>query len=148
MKKKCVLWFVALVLLPCLAWSDAPPIGKVKTAKGEVVVVRNGRQTPLRIGDPLFPNDVVQTGVSGSAGMIFEDNTVLSLGTKSRVVIDRYVFAPEKGQLSIILRLLKGTASYLSGIIGKQSPESVKFKTPDATIGVRGTKFLVRVRGR
>jgi len=47
----------------------------------------------------------------------------------------------------MIARMVKGTASYLSGIIGHQSPESVKFRTPEATIGIRGTHFLVKVNG-
>jgi hypothetical protein len=41
--------------------------------------------------------------------------------------------------------MLKGTAVYLSGIIGKLSPQSVRFETPNATIGIRGTKMLVKV---
>jgi hypothetical protein len=45
----------------------------------------------------------------------------------------------------MITRMLRGTASYISGIIGRQSPESVRFQTPDATIGIRGTQFLVKV---
>ena len=48
----------------------------------------------------------------------------------------------------MIARIAKGTISYISGIIGRQSPESVKFQTPDATIGVRGTQFLVKVEER
>jgi hypothetical protein len=47
----------------------------------------------------------------------------------------------------MVITMLKGTASYLSGIIGRQSPESVRFKTPEATIGIRGTQFLVKVEG-
>ena len=49
--------------------------------------------------------------------------------------------------MSIITRLLKGTSAYLSGIIGKLSPESVRFETPVASIGIRGTKFAVSVEG-
>ena len=45
----------------------------------------------------------------------------------------------------MVINMIKGTASYLSGIIGKQSPETVEFQTPDATINIRGTQFLVKV---
>ena len=93
----------------------------------------------------FYQNDIIRTGAESSVGIIFEDNTILSLGPKSEIVIDEYVFAPEKGMLSMITRMVKGTASYISGIIGRQSPESVKFQTPDATIGIRGTQFLVKV---
>ena len=59
--------------------------------------------------------------------------------------MDEYVFEPQKKKMSMLMRIIKGTASYLSGIIGKQSPDTVKIKTPEATIGIRGTRFLVEV---
>jgi hypothetical protein len=43
--------------------------------------------------------------------------------------------------------MLKGTAAYLSGLISKLSPDSAHFKTPTASIGIRGTKFVVKVEG-
>jgi hypothetical protein len=45
--------------------------------------------------------------------------------------------------MSLIARLAKGTMAYMSGIIGKLAPESVRFETPVATIGIRGTCFVV-----
>jgi hypothetical protein len=41
--------------------------------------------------------------------------------------------------------MVQGTAVYISGIIAKLSPQSVRFETPNATIGIRGTRFLVKV---
>jgi hypothetical protein len=135
------------ILLPCFAMGEESPIGKTKTGKGDVVVIRGGKEIPINIGDRLYQNDIIRTGAKSAVGIIFEDNTILSLGPKSEIVIDEYVFAPEKGMLSMITRMVKGTASYISGIIGRQSPESVKFQTPDATISIRGTHFLVKVAG-
>ena len=77
--------------------------------------------------------------------MIFRDNTTLSIGPDSTLVIDKFVFQPAEGNLGIVTRLAKGTASYLSGEITKLSPGSAKFETPLATIGIRGTRFLVKV---
>jgi hypothetical protein len=34
--------------------------------------------------------------------------------------------------------------AYLSGLIGKLSPESARFETPVASIGIRGTRFAVK----
>ena len=145
MKRLFILCFIITILLPCFAMGEEP-IGKTKTGKGDVFVIRGGKQIPVNIGDKLYPKDIIRTGADSSVGIIFEDNTILSLGPKSEIVIDEYVFAPEKGMLSMITRMVKGTASYISGIIGRQSPESVKFQTPDATIGIRGTEFLVKVK--
>ena len=148
MKNLFILCFMMTILLPCLAIGGDSPIGKIKTCKGNVVVIRTDQEIAINTGDSLYQNDLIRTKTDSSVGIILEDNTILSLGSKSEIVIDEYVFAPEKGKLSMIIRILGGTASYLSGIIGHQSPESVKFQTPDATIGIRGTEFLVKVEGR
>jgi len=146
MKRLFILCFIITILLPCFAMGEESAIGKTKTGKGDVVVIRSGKEIPINIGDKLYQKDIIRTGTDSSVGIIFEDNTILSMGPKSEIVIDEYVFAPEKGMLSMITRMVKGTASYISGIIGRQSPESVKFQTPDATIGIRGTQFLVKVK--
>jgi hypothetical protein len=148
MKRLFILCLMMTILLPCFAMGEEPAIGKTKTGKGVVIAIRSGKEIPVNIGDKLYQKDIIRTGVDSTVGIIFEDNTILSLGPKSEIVIDEYVFAPEKGMRSMITRMVKGTASYISGIIGRQSPESVKFQTPDATIGIRGTEFLVKVEGR
>jgi hypothetical protein len=79
---------------------------------------------------------------------IEEDDTFLSLGPGSDLVIDQFVYAPRQGKLSLVFRMLKGTAVYLSGLIAKLAPDSVYFVTPSASVGVRGTKFAVKVEER
>lgn len=147
MKRILMLCLAILIFLPGVATADETPIGKTKTAKGEVFMIRGAKEMPLTIGDKIFQKDTIRTGANSSVGILFEDNTVLSLGSNSEIVIDEYVFAPEKGLLSMIARMVRGTASYLSGLIGRLAPESVKFLTPDATVGIRGTQFLVKVDG-
>ncbi len=143
--KMSVIYLLIALLVPCLAKADTSSIGTIKTTKGDVTVVRNAARTPAHVGDRLYPEDILQTGTNSSTGIVFEDNTVLSLGPDTEIIISDYVFAPEKGLFSMIIQMVKGTASYLSGIIGQQSPETVEFHTPDATIGIRGTQFLVKV---
>jgi len=78
-------------------------------------------------------------------GVAFSDETLLSLGPESVLVVDQYVFAPRQGKFSIVLKMLRGTAAYLSGLISKLTPESAHFETPSASIGIRGTHFVVKV---
>jgi len=59
--------------------------------------------------------------------------------------VNEFAFSPGEGKMSIVTRLLKGSAVYLSGIIARLSPESVRFETPVANIGIRGTMFAVKV---
>jgi hypothetical protein len=63
MKRLCSLCFVMTVLLPCLAMGDASPIGKIKTCKGEVVIIHSDEEIAVKTGDKLFRNDIIQTGI-------------------------------------------------------------------------------------
>ena len=130
----------------CVADDDTmKTVGSIKTVEGTAFIIRNGDRLSAAAGHRLFENDLLQTGQDGSMGVILKDDTVLSLGPDSAIVIDEFVFSPEDGQLSIVTKMLRGTVSYISGKISKLSPESARFQTPVATIGIRGTHFLVKV---
>jgi hypothetical protein len=85
-------------------------------------------QTSLHIGDQLYSGDGLQTLTNSTAGIIFEDNTVLSLGPDTEINIKDYVFAPENSLFSMIIDMFHGTASYFSGIIGQQAPGEVRVR--------------------
>jgi hypothetical protein len=128
--------------------SDASPsIASIKKVGGTASIVRQGHTIPAMIGLEILENDTIRTGRDGSIGIVFNDDTFLSLGPNSILVIDEFIFAPRQRNFSIVLRMLKGTAAYLSGLISKLAPESAYFKTPTASIGIRGTKFAVKVEG-
>jgi hypothetical protein len=95
----------------------------------------------------IYQYDTLRTGRDGSIGVIFNDDTSLSLGPESVLVIDEFIFAPRHGKYSIALRMLKGTVAYFSGLISKLAPESAHIETPTSSIGIRGTKFVARVEG-
>lgn len=122
-------------------------MGSIRTLKGNATVIRNRNAIETKTGTRVFQKDSLKTGANGSIAIVFKDDTLLSIGPNSEVVINEFLFSPAEGKLSIITRLIKGTSAYLSGIIGKISPESVRFETPVADIGIRGTKFAVMVEG-
>jgi len=124
-----------------------PVIGTVQKVNGTATVVRQGQTMFAKIGSEIWENDTLRTGPDGSIGVVFNDDTLLSLGPGSVLVIDEFVFAPNQGKFSIVIRMLKGTAAYLSGLISRFAPESAHFETPSASIGIRGTKFVVKVEG-
>ena len=67
------------------------------------------------------------------------------MGPNSEIAVDDYLFEPLEDKLSFVLRLIRGTVSFLSGQMTKLSPESVQLVMPAATIGVRGTHLLIKV---
>jgi len=123
----------------------SPAVGTVQKMSGPASIVRQGQTISASVGQEIFENDILQTGRDGSMGVVFSDETLLSLGPESVLVVDQYVFAPRQGKFSIVLKMLRGTAAYLSGLISKLTPESAHFETPSASIGIRGTHFVVKV---
>jgi hypothetical protein len=148
MKSSSVLILFVFLLMSSICIGDddtVKTVGSIKTVEGDAFIIRNEARVSAAAGQKLFENDLLQTGQDGSMGVILKDDTVMSLGPESEIVIDEFVFSPEDGELSIVTKMLKGTVSYISGKISKLSPESARFETPVATIGIRGTHFLVKV---
>ncbi len=123
----------------------SPPAATVQKVDGMATVIRQGHTLSAKIGLEIWENDTLRTGPDGSIGVVFRDDTVLSLGPESVLVIDEFIFAPRQEKFAIVLRMIKGTAAYLSGLISRLAPESARFETPSASIGIRGTQFLVKV---
>ena len=147
MRRLVLSMFTLLLVFPSLARAADTPAGSVRTLKGKATIVREKSAVETKIGSRVFQKDSLKTGPDGSIAVVFKDDTLLSIGPNSEVVINEFLFSPAEGKLSIVTRLIKGTSAYLSGIIAKLSPASVRFETPVADIGIRGTKFAVAVEG-
>jgi hypothetical protein len=125
--------------LPALA----ADIGQVKIAKGQVSIERGGQTLPCEAGARVQAADVLKTGTDGSVGVTMSDNSLLSAGPNSVLVLDRYAFDPTTSQGQFDATLQKGSLAVISGRIAKQSPDAMKVRTPSSILGVRGTEFVV-----
>jgi hypothetical protein len=140
-----------LCALVLFAWSsplpaaDAGVIGSVKNVSGGAVVVRAEQRLPAAAGLKLRSGDVLETGPDARLGVILRDDSLVSMGPSSRLAIDRFVFSPAEGRFDLVIRALRGTMAYVSGLIVKLAPESASIVTPVTTIGVRGTRLALRV---
>jgi hypothetical protein len=121
------------------------PIGLVKTASGEVFILREGRRMTALPGSGLVVGDVLSTGATGALGVILRDDTTLSLGPSTETRIEQFAFDPAEKKLGMVLRVTRGLIEYLSGRISKLAPGSVRIETPVATLGVRGTHLVARI---
>jgi len=139
-----LLLFFAVLFATVVNASDESA-GSLRNKKGDVLIERNGNIIKAEDGTPVYPNDNVRTGVDGSVGIIFKDNTRIGLGPNSRLDLKKFIFKPAQGQFSMVNKLTKGSASFVSGKMTKLSPESVVLETPTSTIGVRGTTYNIKV---
>jgi hypothetical protein len=138
-----------LFLLPVgVSWTEEGHIGIIKTLRGTVVVLRQGNEVYPVVGTRLFTEDIVKTGLDGSMGIVLQDETVFCLGPDSELAMKEFRFDPQKKDFSLVSRMVRGSFVYISGLIGKLSPQSIKIETPDGTIGVRGTRFVALVQDR
>jgi hypothetical protein len=133
-----------LLLAGLVPAARAQEAGHVKVVKGTVQIDRGGQQLPATVGAAVQSGDVVTTGADGSVGITFLDNSLLSAGPNSVLVIDRFAFDTTTHQGAFESSLQKGTLAVVSGKLAKASPDAMKVKTPAAVLGVRGTEFLVR----
>jgi hypothetical protein len=136
----------ALFALAAPAGAETPA-GMIKTAAGAAFVVHAGQREPAKVGRELVRDDVLETGRDGAIGVTFRDNATVSIGPDTQLALDDFVFAPERQQYSFVTRMTRGTMAFVSGTISKLAPEAVAVKTPVGTIGVRGTRFLVKLDG-
>src|SRR5574343_1482189 len=134
----------AILGLPAQATEQA---GMVKVAKGMISIEREGKRLEAGVGTPVMVADRLRTGRDGSVGVTLRDNTLLSAGPNSLLVIDKFAYdnTTQEGNMSVAIR--KGTLSVASGKIAKRTPESVDFHTPTSILGVRGTEFVIEVEG-
>jgi hypothetical protein len=142
-------FFILLASAPVAGWSlpSAPQetIGVVRNTAGTATVTRGEQTLPVAPGTKLYAGDTLGTGFDGSMGVILRDNSTLSLGPGSTLVIRSFLYWPREGKFGLLARISSGTMAYISGLIGKLAPQSVRFDTPVATIGIRGTYFAVAV---
>ncbi len=135
---------LALAGFATLATAGGESVAIVKNVSGSIVVQRDGGEVVASAGTPLFVADLIRSAPGASAGIVFKDGTLLTVGPATRVQVRDYVFEPKAARYAFGLYLDKGSAVYSSGKIGKLAPESVRLDSPTATVGVRGTRFIIR----
>lgn len=133
------------VLPPGTAGASMDSIGNVRNLSGAASVIREGETIPAAEGMKLLVGDTLVTGPDGSLGAIFRDDSTISMGPDSSFAVHIFEFSPRERKFGLLVRISRGSLAYLSGLIGKLSPESARFETPTATIGIRGTRFAVQV---
>jgi len=136
---------ILLLILSFAAPAIAADIGLVKVSNGSVEIERAGAKIQAEVGTAVQTSDVLRTGANGSAGITFSDNSLLSIGPNTVFEIDRYQFDSTTHSGEFQGSLKQGRLAAISGKMVKQSPESMKIRTPTAVMGVRGTEFVVQV---
>ncbi|MFZ1189196.1 MAG: FecR domain-containing protein [Pseudolabrys sp.] len=89
---------------------------------------------PLSGGSNVYSKETVRTGDSGQADLQFHDRSNLTVGPKSSVRLDKFVYDPNKSGGAVAIQATRGTFRFVTGSQGG----SYQIKSPYGTLGIRG----------
>lgn len=115
-------------------------IGISDVSVNQVVARSENRGFNLASGDSILRNMEISTGLESVNIDLFEDGTKLSIGPESTVVLDSFIYDPDKKTGELAIELGKGTLRWVSGELNSSS---YRIKTPFSAVGVRGTSFVL-----
>jgi hypothetical protein len=129
----------ALAATPAFAAGIATVVEVVNGGYRQPPGDRERRAAP---SDELVSDEALRTGRDSRIAVKFIDGSELNVESQSEVVLTEYLFDPAAATASGIITLNAGLFHFNSNDV---ADEGVMLRTPVATIGIRGTEFLVTV---
>lgn len=132
-----------LALFYSLNVSAAESAGRLLFVRGEVEITSvDAEPRAAQRGDVLQVGDTIRTGTASNAQLRMSDGAMIALKADTIYRIEAQDYnAKAPGEGSQVGELVRGGLRAITGAIGHEKPEAVKYRTPVATIGIRGTVF-------
>lgn len=129
-------------ILSASAWAAG---GYVFDAAGDVSVVVGGADAQLaKKNAAIASGTLINTGDNSYAVLKFEDGQVVVMQSNSSFQVREYSYEAKQVEKSnIVFAMLRGGMRFVTGLIGQRNRNAFKLATPNATIGIRGTEFMV-----
>lgn len=134
------LLFAAMAAQP--AWAE---IGRIKRSIGAAAVERGKMRLQSAPGLQLLTGDLLVTGKDGRISLTFIDNTRFSVGPDSRITVSQFDYDRTTQRGAFVTQVNRGSLAVVSGQIAKSGRDAMKVRTPTSLLGVRGTRFIVKV---
>ena len=141
-------YLIAVCLVLAITASSAKAVGRDGGNQSEIgitaVAINNVLGTiqtetrTIKVSDGVFEREIIETDSNSSTQFLFLDETILTIGPESRLVLDEMVYNANASKGKVIITAAKGLFTFVSGSLVS---ESYLIRTPTSTIGVRGTKF-------
>jgi hypothetical protein len=138
----------ALLMAAAASVTALPAVSRAEVA-GSVAAVRvwaygTPPEQPARrdlfLRDEVQVRELLETVKNGALHVRLMDDTMLRLGSASRVVVDEFVYDPNANTSTLLARVTLGVCRFVSG---KAASRRLEVVTPAATIAARGTVFSV-----
>src|SRR5262245_15225673 len=128
-----VLLLGGLFALQSTASSAQEAIGKATSVRPQAEGSHGGTRT-LSGGSDVYSREMVRTGDTGQADLQFHDKSNLSVGPKSSIRLDKFVYDPNKSAGTVAIQATRGSFRFVTGSQGG----SYQIKSPYGTLGIRG----------
>jgi hypothetical protein len=115
-------------------------IGIVAVGIGKI---SNQLNESLITGSKIYFGDSIITEAASTAQILLMDQTTLTIGESSELVMDEFVYDPQTKIGKFVSSVKIGTVKIITGEISKTNPDNLEIKTPTGSIGARGTEFAV-----
>ena len=119
---------------PATINAQPPSIGVATSIKPHAEKGDGANFQPLSPGSELRASETVRTGNVGQADLVFIDQSNLSVGPTSEVLLDKFVYDPV-GSAGQVVMQVRGTFRFVTGT---QDIGAYKLKTPYGTLSVVG----------
>jgi hypothetical protein len=119
------------------------PVGSVATLQGSASVTHSNASHPLALSDPIYKGDTLQTGVDGTLGITFDDETTFTLKPNARIDVDDFVYQDGGSNNAATFNVLRGTVAFVAAEVAHTG--DMKINTPTSSLGIRGTTGIVEI---
>jgi FecR protein len=136
----------AVLTLPAIASAQRVGLVSATSGKAEIKVGASGNWKSLSLKGAIYTGATVRTGAKGKLKILFEDDSVLTLGSNSMMEINQFVYNPTAKKRKSSFKLLTGRLrAVVSRFFANRDGDDFHVRTPTAVAGVRGTSFLVNI---
>ena len=121
--------------------AHAAPIGEASEARNDVTGELETVARRISAATGVSADEIVRTSEASSALLRFLDNSSLTIGAVSTVVLDSFVYDPDRGTDDTVFNLTKGAMRFISS--GARRTHNATIGTPVGIIGIRGTDVAI-----
>ena len=115
-------------------------IGIVAVGIGDI---SNQNNEKLTTGSKIYFGDTIVVKAQSNAQILLLDETALTVGEKSEITIDEFIYDPQSKVGKIVSNIKIGTVKIITGEISKKNPDNLEVNVPTGSVGARGTEFVV-----
>ena len=123
---------LVLLAMPSAASLAETRIGVAASTKPNADGFVGAGSQPLSAGSEVFANETVRTGNLGQADLVFLDQTNLTVGPTSEVLLDKFVYDQTGSKGNVVFQATRGAFRFVTGT---QDHRAYAINTPYGSLG-------------